>query len=436
MKTPDLPHSRPQRAPQPRLQTHDRDDVRPSGTAEHVTEGLPIHPGDQCGPADAQITPGDLLGQDPGHVLDDPAGIVGDHRPRPPFGIAGQLPRSNAASTTTGHRDAGLSFLVDYRADGRLICHFGWSTYTEGAVAQHIRASGPPAGLMSEQERATLQEAVRALVAAAGPRDRADAQYLLMLAWQLGAFAHQRGLGPNPAAWIRHEVIDGLILTRTGLAGPSLLTYRSGLRRLRRGLTWITEGEKDAVRMRAPQPPREPYADHHLAAIRAWIRLLPTPYQRRCATAVICLGAGCGLTSFEIGNSKEQDLSVLPSGAVVARPPGSTRVIACRRQFEEDLATLAAHGTRWLYAPDREVDNPVNLITNIIDRMPRGQGIPRLDARRARSTWIVNLLRDRVPPDVVAEAAGMNSIEPLARYMRWLPQVDDDAKLRMLRGDL
>jgi hypothetical protein len=368
--------------------------------------------------------------------LNDARGVVLDDSVRPVLGITAQLARSNAARSATGHRDANLSFVIDDQRDGRLICHFGWSTYTEEQVAQRIRSYEPDAAAATEDEQHLLRNAVVALVAAAGPRDPDDARWLSMLAWMLGTFALRRGLGAHPSAWIRHDVIDALILTRTDLTGTTLLTYRSGLRRLRAGLTWLTTGESTPVRMRADQSPREPYRDPQLAALSAWLQALPSAYQRRCARAVLCLGAGCGLTSREIGAIRGSDLSVLDSGTVIVRPPGSERILACRRAFEQDLAHLARVGDAWIFAPDRMTHSPVHLISNVIARMPRARGVPRLDTRRARSTWIVSLLRDRVPTDVVAKAAGLASSETLARYTHWIPPLSDEATLRLLRGTL
>ena len=429
----DLRHSGPQRTPQPGLDLNNRDHVRPPGTAQHVTEGLPVYTGRHRRPPHAQPAASDLGTENSGHVLHDTRGVIGDLRVRPRLGIAGEPNRSNAARSTTRHRDASLSIAVDHR-DDRLICHFSWSAYTEGDVAQRMIDNEPDPGLVSDEERRILTPPVTAVTAAAGPASVEDARFLLMLAWMLGVYALRRGLGPSPATWIRHEVIDGLLLSRSDLSSATLLTYRSGLRRLRNGLIWMTEGEKAAVRMRASRPPREPYSDRQVDRIRDWILTLSSAYQRRCATALLCLGAGCGLTSSEIGAMRGRGLRVLDSGAVVLQPAGSDRIIACRGDFEADLALLADEQDAFLFAPSRTVDQPVHLISNIVDRMPRGRGVPRLDTRRARTTWIVSLLRDHVPHEVVAKAAGMTSIEPLARYQHWVPPIDEQAELRMLRG--
>jgi hypothetical protein len=430
----DTPPTWPERAFQPDLQPDDRDDVQPPRSGKHVAKRLPIDSDHRRRATHAQPTAGKLIAENSSYVLDDTRGIILDDRVRPTVGIAGQLSRSNAARTATGHRDANLSFMIDDQRDGRLICHFGWSTYTQEHAAQRMRGYKPDVELASEDEQSILRESVIALVAAAGPRDPDDARLLSMLAWMLGTFALRRGHGVLPATWIRHEVIDALILTRTDLTGPTLLTYRSGLRRLRGGLTWIIEGEAAAVRMCATQPPHEPYAGSHLAAIRSWINGLCSAYQRRCATALICLGVGCGLTSSEIGGMRGRDARILPSGTVVVDPPGSQRIIACRREFEADLAALAttARTDQFLFAPERTVEKPVHLISNIVDRMRLSRGVPRLDTRRARSTWIVSLLRDHVPHDVIAKAAGLSSTEALARYMRWVPPISDESALRMM----
>ena len=429
-----ITHTGPERALEPRFQSHNRDDVRPPRTDEDISERLSIDSGNRRSATHAKTTPGKNAAERSRHMLDNTRGVVLDDGVRPVLGITGQLSRSNAARTATGHRDANLSFMIDDQRDGRLICHFGWSTYTEKHVAQRIRSY--ESDLATAEERGILGDAVLALVAAAGPKDAGDARYLSMLAWMLAIFAFRRGLGVHPAVWTRHEVLDALVLTRDDLTGKTLLTYRSGLRRLRAGLTWLTEGEATPTRMRASQPPHEPYTDRHLAALRDWIQALRSAYQRRCARALLCLGAGCGMTSGEISTTRGSDLTVLDSGTVIVRPPASGRVLACRRAFEEDLAYLARFRDAWLFAPERTTENPVRVISNVVARMPCTRGVPRLDARRARSTWIVSLLCDRVPSDVVAKAAGLASSETLARYTHWVPPLTDEETLRLLRGTL
>ena len=84
--------------------------------------------------------------------------------------------------------------------------------------------------------------------------------------------------------------------------------------------------------------------------------------------------------------------------------------------------------------PPRNSDSPVNLIGNVVARLRRAGGLPRLEARRLRATWLVELMRARIPHEVIARAAGLATTEQLARYLRWVPPVTEETALRMLRG--
>jgi hypothetical protein len=61
-------------------------------------------------------------------------------------------------------------------------------------------------------------------------------------------------------------------------------------------------------------------------------------------------------------------------------------------------------------------------------------GLPRLSARRFRTTWIVELMRDHIDPVVIADAAGMTSTAALARYQRFVPPMEPGRRAALLRG--
>ncbi|MFB8352557.1 hypothetical protein [Streptomyces niveus] len=104
--------------------------------------------------------------------------------------------------------------------------------------------------------------------------------------------------------------------------------------------------------------------------------------------------------------------------------------------WEEALAARAcAAGDGYLFLPQRQVDDPKNGVSNWAERTLKGASeLPELKLARLRSTWIVELLRQRVPEDVIARAAGMKSTAALAPYRALVPPLTTAATARMLRG--
>ncbi|MFB7599114.1 hypothetical protein [Streptomyces sp. NPDC056160] len=168
-----------------------------------------------------------------------------------------------------------------------------------------------------------------------------------------------------------------------------------------------------------------------------WARgLPPLSTHGGSALALLALGAGCGLSRREVLAARGTHVTVLPSETVVVTVPGSDRLVVCRAMWEQVLADRArSAGDGYLFLPQRQTPEPKNGITNWVKRTQgRSTGLPELKLARLRSSWIVELLRQRVPEDVVAAAAGMSSTAGLAPYRSWVPKLTAEATRRMLRG--
>ncbi|MFB6502458.1 hypothetical protein ACFYXP_04110 [Streptomyces sp. NPDC002466] len=253
----------------------------------------------------------------------------------------------------------------------------------------------------------------------------------------LAISAERSGVTRDPAIWLEQANITRCLLTNTGIAPNSTQTYASILARVRETLVWVERGEAARPHLSGDRSRAMPYSTSDLTRLDVWSDSLPPiPTGWGNAKALLALGAGCGLSPKEILTVRGTDIHVLPSDAVVVRVPGTDRLIVCRSLWEQTLAELArTAGDNYLYAPDRQVSYPKNAISNWVKRTSPGDPkIPALDTRRLRATWIVSLLRDHVPADLVARAAGMKTTAALAPYMAWVPAISRDAAVRMLRG--
>lgn len=260
---------------------------------------------------------------------------------------------------------------------------------------------------------------------------------LMLVLSGLATFAERVGLPRDPLVWLAPETITRYLLTRPALRGSTLQTYRSILLRVREALLWLEHGQQSAPKMRAARQRAAPYTPPEMARFLMWARGLPGTGSRGGSTvALLALGAGCGLSRREVLAVRGHDVTLLPSEAVVVAVPGSERLVVCRAMWEEVLADRArSAGDGYLFLPQRQAVEPKNGITNWAKRIQRGSsGLPTLKLARLRSTWIVELLRQRVPEDVVAAAAGMGSTAGLAPYRDWVPKLTQEATTRMLRG--
>lgn len=260
---------------------------------------------------------------------------------------------------------------------------------------------------------------------------------LMLVLSGIATFAERVGLARDPMVWLTPETITRYLLARPSLRGSTIQTYRSILLRVREALLWLDSGRKPTPKMRASRQRPAPYTPPELARLLMWGRGLPgTSTHGGSALALLALGAGCGLFRRELLAARGTDVTVLPSGAVVVAVPGSDRLVVCRAMWEEALAERArSAGDGYLFLPQRQAAEPKNGITNWVKRIQRGSsGLPELKLPRLRSTWIVELLRQRVPEDVIAAAAGMGSTAALAPYREWVPQLTQAATTRMLRG--
>jgi hypothetical protein len=93
-------------------------------------------------------------------------------------------------------------------------------------------------------------------------------------------------------------------------------------------------------------------------------------------------------------------------------------------------AQLTRGADEFLFRPHRETMWP-NLISNFVTQSP---GRTRPQTQRMRSTWIVEQLNSWVPPQAVMDAAGIESLGALERFMRYVDPVDPDLARSLLRG--
>lgn len=276
---------------------------------------------------------------------------------------------------------------------------------------------------------------VRAVVTAVAPGSCDIARRLLYVVSRLAVWADSVGLPRDPGLWLRTETIDRFVLMGLeGQSGGTVQTCRCWLRRTREAVVWVQRGEAPPIRIKANRTPRPPYEQGELAALRRWVELLPGR-ARLDGLALMALTAGCGLAPGELRAVRGSDLRTTPHGVVLIEAPWLERLVACRAEWEQCLAELAElAGDDYLFRPGRKAEAAKNLVSSWPARHRPHAELPRLEDRRLRTTWIVELLRQRIDPVLIAQATGMTSAAGLAPYFHWVPPLAPEQTAQLLRG--
>ncbi|MEU7894147.1 hypothetical protein AB0B45_14940 [Nonomuraea sp. NPDC049152] len=125
---------------------------------------------------------------------------------------------------------------------------------------------------------------------------------------------------------------------------------------------------------------------------------------------------------------------VVEPSAVVVNASGTERLIVCRAAWEDVLAGAAdTDSDTFVFRSRRAARHAKNLFSSWTARHQPTGGLPALSVRRLRASWIVELLTARIDLGVVAAAAGM-SASALARYSHFVPTLDKQTAVALLRG--
>jgi integrase len=299
----------------------------------------------------------------------------------------------------------------------------GVAAAAAGCVAARAIAGWRPRAV-SEPAAAFAREAA----AAAAPESAARARALLFAAARLAAFAEQVGLELSAEVLLDQAVIERFIVVAERTLSPATRrTLRTNLRALAR------------ARERCPRPapvplPRErakaPYSDAQIAAYLALAEAQPTRARRMRASALICLGAGAGLIGSELRHLTGGDVIARSGGLVVAVGGPRARVVPVLTRFHEPLRAAAAFaGDGHLVggsAPHRK-----NLTDTLCAALCRDAGLPRLEAGRLRSTWLVRCAQ-LIGLPAFMQAAGVRCSQRLGDLVSQLPAPDEENMVALL----
>lgn len=254
---------------------------------------------------------------------------------------------------------------------------------------------------------------------------------LLLATTRLAHWAAHNDFELDYAVVFSDPVIDGFI--RDGLPAhkdASRGTIRSQLRRVRDVLHGREAPTAEVIQ---GADPSSPYSGEELARFAPWAARQKTSDFQRDARTLLALGLGAGLAATEIGEVRRDDVIDDEMGVQVIVRGDRERAVPVLRGQEKRLrvAAAAVKPGQYLIRPGR-ASTPRNFVSNLVDRgVASGDG-PQTN--RMRATWLVHHLNSRTPAGLLMEAAGLDSLKGLTRFLPFVEPIDEVAARSLLRG--
>jgi integrase len=280
-------------------------------------------------------------------------------------------------------------------------------------------------GVVSEQGA----RFVRGVVAAAAPGTPARAKALLFAASRLAAFAERVGLELDRGL-LSEAVIERLVLAGCdGLSPASVRTVRTNLRALARALE------------RYPEPPPLPLARERAkrpyppAEIEGYLRLARaqrTERRRMRASALICLGAGAGVIAGELRHVRGGDIVQRAGGVIVLVSGRRARSVPALADYHEPLLEAAAFAGENFIVGGQEPGRR-NITDEFCRALSADRSLPRLEAGRLRSTWLL-ACAERLGLAGFMQAAGISCSQRLGDLAARLPACSERELVALLGG--
>jgi integrase len=227
----------------------------------------------------------------------------------------------------------------------------------------------------------------RQVVAGCGPLGRDRTRNLLWAAGKLAAWAIPLGLQPAPQVLLHPSVIERFAAHAPGLSPAARRTLRTSLRFIARNVVpHLDPADAPLPRQRA----KAPYAPAEIAGYLALADAQPTPARRARAGALVCLGAGAGLSRGDLRNVRGTDVTARPGGVIVTVHGGrAPRVVPVLARYHAPLLSAAAFAGSNFVTGGTEPER--GNITNPLTRsLAGGTGLPALDSSRLRATWLAD----------------------------------------------
>ena len=268
----------------------------------------------------------------------------------------------------------------------------------------------------------------RAVVAQAAPGTPARAKALLFAAGRLAAFAERVGLELEPRVVLSGAVIERFVLVGCADVSPATRrTLRTNLRALARSLARYPEPPPvPLVRERA----KRPYSPGEIDGFLRLAAAQSTRARGLRASALICLGAGAGVIAAELRHVRGSDIVERSGGVIVQVGGARSRAVPVLGRYHERLLEAARFASDRYVIGGRNPDRR-NVTDSLCAALSTDLTLPRLQAGRLRSTWLVECA-ERIGLGVFMQAAGLSCSQRLGDLTAQLPQATEHELVALL----
>ncbi|HEX3795259.1 MAG TPA: hypothetical protein VHV57_12235 [Acidimicrobiales bacterium] len=156
------------------------------------------------------------------------------------------------------------------------------------------------------------------------------------------------------------------------------------------------------------------------------------PVPRRNMCVIVGFSGGAGLDSTEIKLLRPHHVFDLGQDGIRVDVPGKrARSVMVRRDYEAIVRMAVANRKPNELLAGSE-GSAHNICAAIVERAEIFGDVPHIEVSRLRSTWLTWLLLQRVPLNVILQAAGLQSARTLCELISQLPETT--LPLHILRG--
>jgi hypothetical protein len=150
------------------------------------------------------------------------------------------------------------------------------------------------------------------------------------------------------------------------------------------------------------------------------------------AAALICLGAGAGLTGADLRAMRGTDVARRSGGVVAVVRGARPRAVPVPVRYHQPLLESAAFAGSRLICGGRDPGRR-NITCPLVTRLARGTGLPAPDASRLRSTWPAGAAA-LIGPPAFMRAAGITCSQRLGDIIATLDPGGEEHAIALLGG--
>lgn len=237
------------------------------------------------------------------------------------------------------------------------------------------------------------------------------------------AWRYETGASVALAESMTRDAVEGYIKSMTTKTNKGTVnTMRSRLRKLAQAANPSAVSNPTGVAY-GYAPVKPPYDPVEEAAIRRAVLRYHNEVTRRHLCLIVGMCAGAGLDAADVVLLDSGSIRDFGADGIRVDVPGpKARTVWVRVEYEEPVrAALAGNRPKARARLIGTRPNGKNAVGAIVENAVFHGHVPKVEAARLRSTWIVWALSRNVPLPVLMQAAGLKTARSLAALVEYVP---------------